>query len=71
MAFDRVELKITRRTAETPSVNITIIAANEGALFKKLAFLMLDDWQFEFRQFKHVLTQIGQTGVPPISGSSK
>jgi hypothetical protein len=58
--FERVVLKIKDLT--TPQ-DITIVAANEGAVLspKKLKFLMPEEWRFVFRAFDYRLV----FGAPP------
>jgi hypothetical protein len=58
MRFERVELKIKDLT--TPQ-DISIVAANEGPVLKKLKFLMPDEWRFVLRAFDYRLV----FGAPP------
>ena len=56
--FERVALKIKDLT--TPQ-DITIVAANDGNVLKKLKFSMPDEWRFAFRAFDYRLV----FGAPP------
>jgi hypothetical protein len=56
--FERVELKI--KDLSTPQ-DISIVAANDGNILKKLKFLMPDEWRFVFRAFDYRLV----FGAPP------
>ena len=56
--FDRVELKIKDLT--TPQ-DVSIFAANEGAVLGKLKFLMPDEWRFVYRANDYRLVY----GAPP------